>query len=141
MNMDEQNVGVFEDYLGFSVKKFVTFTILVVGVIIAVTGIYVAIFGLDTWKSSMQQAGSMMLANFNAPGTQQAVTPCPPGLTPAAATTVPVPPAQYACPNCGTTALPTWNATGTPVCPNCGSVMSVSGQPNPGLGGRLAAAP
>ena len=143
VNQDKP-MSTLEEYLGFSAGKIMIFCGLVLGVVVIVTGIYVAIFGFDNWKSSMQQAGSMMLANFDpvpAPGTGVVITPqvaVPPvaQVAPAA----PVAATQFVCPNCGAAGLPNWSLTGAPLCPNCGAVMGVAGsQTSPAA--RLAFAP
>ena len=140
MKINEERAGVLSDYFGLDTRTLVTFFCLVVGVVIVVTGIYVAIFGFDNWKSSMSQAGSMMLSNFNDPNAATGRTigpagPVSPAVAPLAAPTG----AQYSCPNCGAVGLPKWTQNGAPLCPNCGTVMNVTGKT--GGQARLAAAP
>ena len=43
---------------------------LLIGVFAVVTGIYVALNGINSWKTNMQQAGSLMVSNFDAPPPQ-----------------------------------------------------------------------
>ena len=139
----EETEGAFSDYFGFDMRTLGIFSGLVVGVVVVVTGIYIAIFGFDSWKSSMSQAGSLMLSNLNTPNAAAGTAPAPAGtVTPAPA--APAPPAarsgaQYVCPTCGAAGLPQWSPNGTPLCPRCGGVMVVTG--NTGGNARLAARP
>lgn len=113
--------GVMSDYFGFDLRKLLIFCGLVFAVVVVVTGIYVAIFGFDSWKNSMTQAGDLMLAAQNVPmangaaGTMVMQSPAPQAG------------AQYNCPTCGTTGLPMWNANGSPLCPACGALMGIAG--------------
>lgn len=127
MNNREESFSMLRDYMGFDKRTLFIFLALVAGVFVVVTGIYIAIFGFQEWETNMQRAGSMMIANYDAPVA--------PGLAPAAAT----PAVQYTCPNCGAAGLPQWSQDGTPRCPNCGSTMMVGGRA--GGNARLAAQP
>jgi hypothetical protein len=120
MNSHEQPNSLLRDYLGFDRHVLMKFAGLVAAVVFVVTGLYVAIFGFDTWASNMEQAGSMMLANFDPP------PPAPPQsqFTPVAA----APTAQYVCPSCGAVGLPLWTRDGTPRCPVCQGVMISGGR-------------
>ncbi len=140
MTSNEEQVNPFREYFGFDGRALVTFFSLVAGVLVVVTGIYVAIFGLDNWKSSMSQAGSMMLSNFNdTNGAGAGINN--PGVPAAMGAAQPSSPVgvQFSCPNCGAVGLPNWSQQGAPLCPNCGNVMNVTG-PTGGKS-RLAAAP
>jgi predicted RNA-binding Zn-ribbon protein involved in translation (DUF1610 family) len=127
MDNREESFSMLRDYMGFDRRTLFVFLALVAGVFIVVTGIYIAIFGFQEWETNMQRAGSMMIANYDAPVA--------PRLAPAAA----VPAVQFSCPNCGAVGLPRWNPGGTPVCPNCGSVMTVGGRA--GANSRIAVQP
>ena len=113
--------GIMADYFGFELRKLLIFGGLVLGVAVVVTGIYVSIFGFDSWKNSMVQAGDLMLAAQNAPLTNgnPGNTTAPAGSGQAGA--------QYNCATCGTTGLPLWNAAGAPLCPTCGALMGIAG--------------
>jgi hypothetical protein len=131
--MEQNNeTSLVKDYFGFDTKTVLTFLGLVTLVIVVVTFIYVSIFGFDNWKTSMSQAGSMMLANFDPQAATpldnrgELVTPAVPNATPAAGAGIQQPGGgQYNCPACGAVGLPVWNAQGSPICPTCGGVMSL----------------
>ncbi len=140
MNNHEEPTNVFADYFGFDMRTLATFSGLVIGVVVVVTGIYVAIFGFDNWRSSMSQAGALMLSNVQAPNAATGMPTAPVG----PAVSAPASPtarsgAQYSCPNCGAVGLPQWSPNGTPLCPSCGGVMTVTGKT--GGNARLAARP
>lgn len=145
MRDQKESLGVLKTYFGIDKSSMLIFSVLVVGVFIVVTGIYVAIFGYKNWKSNMESAGSMMVANFNTPTTGNVNNPVgsrSTGVQPGAPCLVPAPQAaqgQYVCPNCGAVGLPSWNQAGTPLCPNCGASMSLTGQARSNT--QLAAAP
>ncbi len=138
MTSEDKSVGMLQDYLGLDGKTMITFTGLVVSVLVVVTGIYVSIFGFDTWKTNMKRAGSLMVIN-----AQQPVNGAQPGMNngmalpaaarmPAPATPYAVPLAppaatQFVCPACGASGLPAWTTNGAPVCPSCGAVMGATG--------------
>jgi len=140
MKNHEEPASALSDYLGFDRRKLAIFSGLVAAVVVVVTGIYVSIFGFDSWKSNMSQASSMMLSNFDVPNAAASATTGPVG--PAQAAFAPATGqagAQYVCPSCGAVGLPRWSTGGSPLCPNCGSMMGVAA----GAGGqaRLAAQP
>ena len=141
MTNEEKPVGMVQDYLGLDGKTMITFTGLVVSVLVVVTGIYVSIFGFDTWTTNMKRAGSLMVINAHQPvggaqpgmnnGLAAPLAPLAPAVAPTAPYAMPlIPPAatQFVCPNCGNTGLPAWTANGAPVCPGCGAVMGATGQ-------------
>jgi len=70
---DEQ-VGLLREYLGFRTRPALLFAALLIGVMALVTAIYVSVFGMDTWSTNMQRAGSMMVIRFcpNCQGTAPA---------------------------------------------------------------------
>ena len=148
MKSDKESGSLLRDYFGLDGRMLLTFAGLVAGVLVVVTGIYVAIFGYDDWKKDMKQAGSMMVAGFNAPANG-AVAPAPAQLAPASPIRMnptmqapsqyvcPAPgqlapvmqgAAQYVCPSCGAVGLPVWTPNGAPTCPNCGSIMAMAGR-------------
>lgn len=141
-NHSEKPVGLLNLYFNFNSYKLLLFLGIVVLTTLVVTGIYVSIFGFDSWQSNMSQAGSLMLANFPTPiantGNPNASgsianRPNASGVTPAAAT-APLNRGttnQFVCPNCGPVGLPNVNTNGTPLCPNCGAVMGVGGRSTP----------
>ncbi len=138
MRAHDESHSLLDDYFGFDRKTLLVFLGLVASVMFVVTCIYVAIFGFDNWKTNMARAGSMMIANFDAPvtgTTEQFIGPgaprSAPGAVPAAA--------QYICPNCGAVGLPGWSTNGTPICPNCGVGMTLAGMAGGNV--RVAAAP
>lgn len=138
----EKPVGLLNLYFNFSSYKLILFFGIVVMTTLVVTGIYVSIFGLDSWESNMSQAGSLMLANFPTPiantanpnasgavanqpnasgfANPSAVAPSNRGST-----------NQFVCPNCGPVGLPNVSTNGSPLCPNCGATMGVGGQTTP----------
>jgi type IV secretory pathway TrbD component len=142
----EESFSLLHDYMGIDRRTLLIFTALVVGVTVVVTGIYVAIFGFDTWTTNMERAGSMMVANFdprvNGQGQDIPDIPDPrvraPAMAPAnldvppwGVNTRPVaapPAAQFVCPKCGAVGLPAWSQAGAPLCPYCRGVMSVAGR-------------
>lgn len=133
MDNKDEATSLLEEYFGIDLKRVLVFFGLVLGVFVVITGIYVSIFGMDTWKSSMSQAGSLMLANFDQPatGADGVVRP----FAPAAAQTA----TQYSCNQCGALGLPLWDPNGTPLCPSCGAVMNMTSTVMGGA--HLAAAP
>ena len=142
MKSQEEFEGALSGYFGIDKRTWAIFFGLVFGVVIVVTCIYVAIFGFDSWKTSMAGAGSMLLSNFDpqagAGGTVGQGGQMLQGVAPAAV------PAfqggtQYTCPACGAVGLPIWNQVGTPTCPTCGALMVIAG--NAGANGHLMAAP
>jgi len=134
MNSEDEHIGLIQEYFGFDQRRVLISLAMVAGVAVVVTLIYVAIFGFDTWKSNMKQAGNMMVVNFQPPGANGVVEPNIVPLPAAATSTI-----QYLCPTCGIVGLPRWSVGATPVCPQCGAVMSIVGQ-NPATT-QLAAAP
>jgi predicted RNA-binding Zn-ribbon protein involved in translation (DUF1610 family) len=145
MDNNHEPTGLLEIYFGFNATKILTFLVLVIGIVVVVTAIYVAVFGFDNWKSSMQQAGSLMLSDFNQPVAPGAVTGpggggVPLYTAPQPLTATPRVAAQFRCPNCGTVGLPNTSAGGVSLCPNCGTQMTVVGGQT-GTNMKLAAAP
>ena len=147
MNVDKKSFNLIREYTGIDRKTLFTFMGLVLIVFVVVTGIYVAIFGFNTWATNMEQAGSMMIANFDVPVNGNTMVANfddrTPGV-PIAGRVIRAPAAvQYSCPNCGAVGLPLWGPNGTPRCPNCRGVMNVQGKqgvlPCPSI--RRAAAP
>ncbi len=129
---------IMRDYFGFGGQPILIFFVLVIGTVAAVTCIYGAIFGFDTWSNNMQQAGSLMLSNFGAPATQPNLQtgPACPGIRPVAAQ---ADVGQFGCPNCNRVVIPKWTKQGTPICPICGGTLN--GGASSGAAGQLAAAP
>jgi len=105
-------------YLGIDQRTAALFVALVVAAVATVTGIYIAIFGFDRWRTDMSRAGSMMIATY---ATPVATAPAGPPARP-------TPAAQYLCPACGAVGLPAWGRGGAPHCPGCGRVMAVQGR-------------
>lgn len=137
MNGPTEPSSALKDYLGVGGRPIVLFLALVIGTTAVVTCIYGAIFGFDTWSNNMQQAGSLVLSDFNTPATQPGTIAGPTGhgINPAGAT---VGGSQLNCPNCGPVALPQWTPHGTPLCPACGAPLSLGGAS--GNKAKLAAA-
>jgi len=118
--------GLLDAYLNINRHRMFICLALVCGVTVVVTLIYIAVFGFQSWKSNMKQAGSMMIINFPAP----VGAPMPLGIQPQPLYTVPAQGAgalQYVCPNCGVVGVPRWSVGPTPLCPQCGSMVSVTG--------------
>jgi len=137
MKNEEEPSSIIKDYFGFDARSLLIFFSLVVGVVAVVTGIYVAIFGFKSWSTSMEQAGTLLLANSGAPvaaqdtGAGQAGSPnCPAGMVPNTA--------QYRCPSCGGMGVPRWDQSGTAYCPGCNAPMQAIAQA--GTDPQLAAA-
>lgn len=133
MTRENESTSLLNNYLGLDGRTLITFGTLVGGVFVVVTGIYVAIFGFESWTRDMQQAGNMMVAGFNTAAggvapVQVFQPPQPSGQRPETGRAGAAPAAQFVCPNCGAVGLPRWSNTGTPVCPNCGGVMAVAGR-------------
>jgi len=127
MKNEEESSSVIKEYFGFDARSLAIFFGLVVGVIVVVTGIYVAVFGFKSWSTNMEQAGTLLLTGTGAPvgapvaGAGQLGTPN------YAAGTVPTA-TQYRCPNCGGMCAPLREQVGTPYCPGCNTPMQAIGQ-------------
>lgn len=129
----DNDVDLIQEYLGISGRSIVIFLAVSVGTVAVVTCLYTAIFGYDTWKNNMDQAGSLMLSNFDVPPTDpNTANPVNPGVVPAAGAGG----CQLVCPNCGVVDRPNWNTNGDPICPSCGGQLNVAGG---GTASRLAA--
>ena len=126
MSDQTESYSLLNDYVGIDKRTTVIFLSLIIGIFIVVTCIYVAIFGLQNWTSNMKRAGSMMIANFDAPLSVPQAIPSVPGAV-AAQPAATVAAAQFHCATCGLSGLPLWNQNGTPLCPTCGAVMMVRG--------------
>lgn len=136
MHKADDNVDVFREYLGFSGRSVAIFLAVSVATVAVVTCLYTAIFGYDTWRNNMSQAGSLMLSNFDVPPTDPATgAPVNNGVAPVAAAGG----CQFLCPSCGVVDLPTWNANGDPICPSCGGLLGVGS--GGGTAAKLAASP
>jgi len=141
-NHSEKPLGLLNLYFNFNSYKLLLFLGIVVLTTLVVTGIYVSIFGFNSWQSNMSQAGSLMLANFPTP-IANTVDPNTSGSIASQpnASGVATPPAaaplnggstnQFVCPNCGPVGLPNVSTNGMPLCPNCGTVMGVGNQSTP----------
>lgn len=136
MNKPQLDGDVIHEYLGFSGRSIAIFLAVSVATVAVVTCLYSAIFGFDTWRNDMTQAGSLMLSNFDVPPADPATgAQVDPGAVPAAA----VGGCQFLCPSCGVVDLPMWSAVGDPMCPSCGALLGVQG--GGGAATKLAAAP
>jgi len=125
MKNEEESSSVIKDYFGFDARSLAIFFGLVIGVILVVTGIYVAVFGFESWSTNMEQAGTLLLtaAPVDASGAGAGQPGAPSysmGNGPAAA--------QYRCPNCGGMCAPLRDQAGTPYCPGCNTPMQAIGQ-------------
>jgi predicted RNA-binding Zn-ribbon protein involved in translation (DUF1610 family) len=127
MKTNQESFSYINEYIGIDKRKLIIFFSLLLGVFVVVTGIYVAIFGYQDWKTNMQRAGSMMVANFDQPQVPASPVIGVPAVQPTLAPSY-QPTVQYACPQCGIAGLPNWSANGAPLCPRCGSLMSINNQ-------------
>lgn len=103
---ENESLNLLEDYLGIEKKHLSILIAIMASVFVLVTGIYIALFGFQHWRTNMSRAGSMMVINFQVNGTNTVTR-------------------QYVCPSCGAVGLPQQGPNGEPLCPNCGQRMKV----------------
>ena len=103
MESRKESLSLMEDYLGIGQRTLGLLVAIAGSTLVATAGIYIAVYGLQRWRTNMDRAGAAMVIDFQ---------------TPTAA-----PAARYVCPNCSVTGVPVQGPGRAPLCPICGAEM------------------
>lgn len=101
----DESVNLVEDYLGIDRRTLKLLLAIAACALVATTGIYIHIYGLQRWRTNMDRAGEAMVIDFEEPAASRAA-------------------ARYVCPGCGTVEVSTWSRGEPPRCPICGGRLS-----------------